>query len=350
MPTRPQRQPSTWEKTFSFTKNTFDKAWVAMDKLGGPVNRLSNKIGCEAFWPMTLDKESDKAARIMQSFCTDGFYGNIKEKEYGQDEGPKGKQRVVQTIPSEVVRRAKGLCIFTTMRSGLWMGGSGGSGVLVGRIPETGEWSPPSGVLLNTTTIGFLAGVDIYDCVIVINNYEALKAFKMFRCTLGGSLGVTAGPVGVGGILDTEVHKRQEPVWTYIKSRGLYAGAEIAGTVIVERMDENERFYYRQYSVNEILGGKVRHPPLEIRTLMETLKAAQGDADVDRDALLGEGAAPGDMELLPPGSSSFGIPAADDPDPYGVKALQAEGLVIREAGTQNPVNPEVSRQTPPPAS
>lgn len=319
----------------SLTKKGIDKAWVTMDKLGGPVNRLSNKVGCEAFWPMTLDKESDKAARILRSFCTDGFYGNIKEKEYSLDEGPKGKQRVVQKIPTKVIKQAKGLCIFTTMRSGLWIGGSGGSGVLLGRIPETGEWSPPSGVLLNTTTIGFLAGVDIYDCVIVINNYEALKAFKTFRCTLGGSLGVSAGPVGVGGILDTEVHKRQQPVWTYIKSRGLYAGAEIAGSVIVERVDENERFYYGRYSVDEILGGKVRHPPFEIRTLMETVKAAEGNSDVDLSAIPPEGATPGDMELLPPGSSSsFGIPAADDPDPFGVKALEAEGLFIKEAGTE----------------
>jgi hypothetical protein len=29
----------------------------------------------------------------------------------------------------------------------------------------------------------------------------------------------------------------------------------------------------------------------------------------------------------------FGVPAEDDPDPFGVKALEAEGLNIREAGT-----------------
>jgi hypothetical protein len=34
------------------------------------VNRLSNKVGAEAFWPTTLDKESDKAARILRSFCS----------------------------------------------------------------------------------------------------------------------------------------------------------------------------------------------------------------------------------------------------------------------------------------
>jgi hypothetical protein len=41
-----------------------------VDKLGRPINKFSNKIGSEAFWPTTLDKESDKAARILKSFCS----------------------------------------------------------------------------------------------------------------------------------------------------------------------------------------------------------------------------------------------------------------------------------------
>ena len=59
-----------WEKTKSTSKKGFDKAWAALDHLGTPVNKLSNKLGAEAFWPTTLDKESDKAARILRSFCS----------------------------------------------------------------------------------------------------------------------------------------------------------------------------------------------------------------------------------------------------------------------------------------
>lgn len=60
----------SWDRTKSGGKAGFDKAWKIADKLGAPVNRLSNKIGSEAFWPTTLDKESDKAARILKSFCS----------------------------------------------------------------------------------------------------------------------------------------------------------------------------------------------------------------------------------------------------------------------------------------
>jgi hypothetical protein len=60
-----------WEKAKTNSKKGFDTTWKALDKLGAPVNKLSNKIGSEAFWPTSLDKESDKAARILKSFCSE---------------------------------------------------------------------------------------------------------------------------------------------------------------------------------------------------------------------------------------------------------------------------------------
>ncbi|KAE8354290.1 hypothetical protein BDV28DRAFT_87624 [Aspergillus coremiiformis] len=339
--------PVFWEKTKGTSKKGFDKAWHTLDKLGDPVNRLSNRVGAEAFWPMSIDRESEKAARILRSFCKDGFYADAETErkstesvKNGKIDRPQGKQRVLKKIPTEVIQRAKGLAIFTTMRTGLWLSGSGGSGVLLARIPETGEWSPPSGIMLHTAGIGFLAGVDIYDCVVVINTFEALEAFKKVRCTLGGEVSASAGPVGMGGVLDSEVHKRQAPIWTYMKSRGLYAGVQVDGTIIIERTDENERFYGERISVTDILAGKAKHPPASIKTLIQTVKAAQGDKDVDESLVpSSEEPTPGDVEIQPTSGSisptgMFGIPAPDDPDPFGVKALEAEGLFIREAGTK----------------
>lgn len=60
----------SWDTTKNQSKKGFDKVWGWADKLGAPINRLSNRIGSEAFWPTTLDKESDKAARILRSFCS----------------------------------------------------------------------------------------------------------------------------------------------------------------------------------------------------------------------------------------------------------------------------------------
>lgn len=215
------------------------------------------------------------------------------------------------------------------MRTGLWFSGAGGSGILVGRT-EDGTWSPPSGIMLHTAGLGFLVGVDIYDCVVVINTQDALDAFSAIRCTLGGEISAVAGPIGVGGVLETEVHKRQAPVFNYLKSRGFYAGVQIDGTVIIERTDENERFYGERIGVKDIMAGKIRHPPYEIRTLLETIKSAQGDTDVDQ-SLLPKEPPPADFEIE---NEHFGIPDKEDPDPFGVLALEEAGLEIKEAGTQ----------------
>ncbi|QSZ32227.1 hypothetical protein DSL72_001800 [Monilinia vaccinii-corymbosi] len=329
----------SWDRTKTTSKKGFDTTWAWADKLGAPVNRLTNKIGSEAFWPTSLDKECDKAARILKTFCKDGFY--TEEGRPSTQDGPnaKAKQRILKKIPQKVIENAVGLAIFTTMRTGFWISGAGGSGVLMAR-KEDGTWSPPSGILLHTAGLGFLIGVDIYDCVVVINNRKTLESFTQIRATLGGEISAVAGPVGVGGIWENDGQWKHanKPVFTYLKSRGLYAGVQVDGTVIIERADENERFYGQKIGVADILAGKVRHPLFETKLLMETVKAAEGRDDVDTAMLdqLKDEPAPSDVDLQAPTSliPTFGIPEPDDPDPFGVLALENAGFEIREAGTK----------------
>ncbi|KAB8078085.1 hypothetical protein BDV29DRAFT_20466 [Aspergillus leporis] len=238
---------------------------------------------------MTIDKESEKAAGILRSFFKDGVYVEESTESVPAtgtknqiDNKPRGKPKVLKKIPSEAIRQAKGLVIFTAMRTRLWFSGAGGSGVLIARVPETGEWSGLSGILLHTAGLGFLVGADIYDCVMVINTYEALEAFTEVRVTLGSEISVAAGPVGVGGVLESEVHKRQAPIWTYVKSRGFYAGVQIDGTIVIERMDENEVFYGRKLPAKEILNGQAWTNNHSLKVLTDTIKAAQGDRQFDQ--------------------------------------------------------------------
>jgi lipid-binding SYLF domain-containing protein len=280
--------------------------------------------------------ESRAAVTANVSGAEDGFYTD-DERPVDQA-GPKKAPKVLKKIPQKVIENAVGLAIFTTMRTGLWISGAGGSGVLVAR-QEDGSWSPPSGIMLHTAGLGFLVGVDIYDCVLVINNRKALEAFTKIRATLGGEISAVAGPVGVGGVLENDGKWKQanRPVFTYLKSRGFYAGVQVDGTVVIERSDENARFYGEKIGVGDILAGKARHPPPEIRVLMETLRAAEGDVDVDGSLMdeLDAQLAPGDLSVEAPGTTMFGVPEPDDPDPYGVHALEKEGLEVLEAGTRS---------------
>jgi len=211
------------------------------------------------------------------------------------------------------------------------MSGAGGCGVIVARLPD-GSWSPPSGIMLHTAGVGFMVGIDIYDCVLVINTDKAMDAFSRIRCTVGGELSAVAGPVGAGFVVESEIHARQAPIYTYMKSRGFYAGVQVDGTIMLERDEENERFYMEKLRAKDILAGKVRHPPYELKGFFATLKAAEG-YNVDQGLLPSE-PPPGDYEIDTEGKPEhFGVPDKDDPDPYGVLQLEKEGMVIREAGT-----------------
>lgn len=90
----PPRKKTAWDKT-----HAKGKAWF--DKMGGPVNKLTTKLGAESFWPAPLDLEADKAARILRTFCIDGF----RSEQGGGKNGTDKKHRSLDVIPPEVGER-----------------------------------------------------------------------------------------------------------------------------------------------------------------------------------------------------------------------------------------------------
>lgn len=251
--------------------------------------------------------------------------------------------QVLKKIPPRIIQNAVGLAVFTSMRSGLWSStGSGGSGILIARKSD-GTWSPPSGLILQTATLGFLLGVDVYDCVVVINTFTMLEALGRPKVTLGTDVAMTAGPLVSLGLWENEIRctDLSDTVFTYVRSKGQLADVKLEGTVLNERTDENERFYGNSFSVPKILAGDVNQSLPQLRSLTEMLKAAEGRTDYDASLLeqLSAHPAPSDASIESPGSAAsltptFGIPDMEDPDPYGVLALEMAGLEIREAGSR----------------
>ncbi|KAF2420979.1 hypothetical protein EJ08DRAFT_598003 [Tothia fuscella] len=204
------------------------------------------------FKASSLSKECDKAAQILKSFID------------------KGK------IPHEAIVNAQGLAIFTGFRAGMYLAGAGGSGVVVARLPN-GTWSPPSAFSVRSGSFGLVYGVDVYDCVCVLNTQEAVNAYTKSEVNMGGAVSLAAGPLSI----PTNV-KDVKPVWVYTKSKGFYGGLTVDGTVISERADANEAFYGGKVSSEQILRGEVRNQedvkkwPLGATKLTETLKLAEG--------------------------------------------------------------------------
>lgn len=169
-------------------------------------------------------------------------------------------------IPPAVMRAAKGLAILTVTKAGFIGSGRGGSGVVVAR---TGNgWSGPSAIGTGGLGVGFQAGVEISELVIVLNTPAAVDAFaKGGNVTLGGALGVAAGPVGrsaEGGV------SLQAAMYSYSRTQGLFAGISLEGTVIGTRDQVNEAYYGKPVEARDILAGKVR-PPASAQRLLAVL-------------------------------------------------------------------------------
>ncbi|CAM1511404.1 Fc.00g089170.m01.CDS01 [Cosmosporella sp. VM-42] len=308
-------------------------------------NAANGRVHREAFWPATLDRECDKAARILKSFSTDGYLAPLEDDDQpSTTNDPKSPIRITKKIPRRIIQNAAGIAIFTCMRSGLWMTGSGGSGILIARKSD-GTWSPPSGIMLHTPTLSFIIGVDIYDCVLIINNLAALESITKPKVTLGEDVGLTSGPLV--SLDSDEAHIKWKDlgntVLTYMKARGQTQTVNLNGCILAERGNENERFYESPVTQMDILAGNVGRPVDETRPLFEVIKLAEGRSDyvaavIDRIAFE---PAPSDAMIATPKSSTpasprsaFGIPNQDDPDPFGILALEMAGLEIREAGSR----------------
>jgi lipid-binding SYLF domain-containing protein len=159
-------------------------------------------------------------------------------------------------IPQSVLRNARGLAILKVVKVGLGLSGKGGQGVVVAR---TGHgWSGPSFVGTGGAGWGPQIGAEITEFVFILNTNRAVRAFSRDgNVTLGADASAAAGPVGrdaQAAVTPTAA------IYTYSRSKGLFAGASLEGAVIATQKTGNARYYRRPVSAGDILSGNVAAP------------------------------------------------------------------------------------------
>jgi len=137
--------------------------------------------------------------------------------------------------------------------------------------------------------------------VVVLNSEEAVRTFaRGGNLTIGGSLGASAGPVGTGGSIDAVLAKGSTPLFTYSKSKGLYAGVSLEGTALLERKDTNAAFYGQRIPAGDLLSGKVPAP--EAASALYTV--VESAESIDETALPENSFVPEGAPLMSPGGTS----------------------------------------------
>ncbi|XP_049982499.1 SH3 domain-containing YSC84-like protein 1 isoform X1 [Alexandromys fortis] len=198
--------------------------------------KLNNPI------PSNLKSEAKKAAKILREFT-----------EITSRNGPD------KIIPAHVIAKAKGLAVLSVIKAGFLVTARGGSGIVLARLPD-GKWSAPSAIGIAGLGGGFEIGIEVSDLVIILNYDRAVEAFaKGGNLTLGGNFTVAVGPLGRN--LEGNVALRSSAaVFTYCKSRGLFAGISLEGSCLIERKETNRKFYCQDIRAYDILFGDVPQP------------------------------------------------------------------------------------------
>jgi len=162
-----------------------------------------------------------------------------------------------------LLERARAVMIFPQLVKGaLFIGGEGGSGVLLARNPD-GTWSYPAFYTLGSISFGLQIGGQTSEAVLIIMNDKALTALMDDQVKLGGDLSAAAGPVGAG-IEASATTSLGEDIYTYSTNKGLFVGASLEGAVIARREDWNGQFYNGVTAPDEIvLQGKASNPVAE---------------------------------------------------------------------------------------
>lgn len=142
------------------------------------------------------------------------------------------------------------------IRAGLIFGGSGGVGVLLARDSASGEWGQPVFYNLGGASLGLQAGGERSEVVLLIQSQAGLDSFLSSKLQLGAEAAVAAGPVGAGAGENVS-----SEILTFVRSKGLYAGASLDGTVIQPASERNAAFYGSEVTATDILVRKIVQNP-----------------------------------------------------------------------------------------
>lgn len=180
----------------------------------------------------------------------------------------------MESVPPAMLQAAEGIAIFPNMiKGGFIFGVNYGKGVLCVRNPDR-SWSPPVMVTMGGGSIGFQAGVQAADIVLVFATPRSLQGILSGqKVTLGADASIAAGPVGRSANAGTDARLGAE-IYSYARSRGLFAGVSLGGSDL--SVDHNaDALLYGRFNVTPsdvfTMRGLAIRP--EVQQLVEDLNA-----------------------------------------------------------------------------
>ncbi|MBL8798513.1 MAG: lipid-binding SYLF domain-containing protein [Planctomycetia bacterium] len=150
----------------------------------------------------------------------------------------------LKSIPPNLLKDAQGLAIIPgVIKAGFVIGGRHGRGVLLARGAD-GTWGRPVFITLSGGSVGWQVGVQSTDSILVFKTKNSLDRVLngKGKLTLGGDVAIAAGPLGRQAEAGTDGQLKAE-IYSYSRSRGLFAGASLEGGVLLLDAKGTDSYY-----------------------------------------------------------------------------------------------------------
>ena len=176
-----------------------------------------------------------------------------------------------RAVPNRLLEEAQAIAVIPdVVKAGLVVGGRHGRGLVSVRTAD-GTWSNPSFLSLTGGSVGFQAGVQATDVILVFRTARGLDSLVHGKFTLGADAAVAAGPVCRTAEAKTDAQFRAE-IYSYSRSRGLFAGVALDGAVLAIDHRANQAVYGRNSTPRAIFEGRTASAPDAIVDLRDRLE------------------------------------------------------------------------------
>ena len=180
-------------------------------------------------------------------------------------------------IPQEYLAKADCILIFPSVTKGAFIvGGKAGNGVASCRQPN-GRMGSAAFYTVGGASIGFQIGGDSTDMVMLIMNEKGVDHLLADKFTIGAEATATAGPVGRTATAATDAQMHAQ-ILSWSRSRGLFVGAALDGSVVKPDQEANARLYGAKTTGTEILVDSKLSVPASARPFVDSIRSHMATA------------------------------------------------------------------------
>jgi lipid-binding SYLF domain-containing protein len=180
--------------------------------------------------------------------------------------------KMSESIPHQLLEEYQGIVIIPKLiNAGFVVGGKRGQGIAMVKLAN-GKWSDPVFVTLTGGSFGLQIGVQSVDMILVFRHKGVLTKVKNGDFTIGGDISAAAGPVGRSSTASTD-YKLEAEVYSYSRSKGLFAGISIHGSNLSINKSANAAFYGTDATSAQIFETSKNTTPavVELKTTLSSL-------------------------------------------------------------------------------